>query len=57
MIIEGIYTDTAHSQGYRFQPGLAAVGQADSWVKVVHAVQARGARIFAQLMHAGAQAC
>lgn len=55
LITEGIYTDTAHSQGYFFQPGLATTEQRDSWVKVVDAVHARGSRIFAQLMHAGAQ--
>ncbi|MEW1808047.1 NADH:flavin oxidoreductase [Pseudarthrobacter sp. NPDC080039] len=55
LITEGIYTDTAHSQGYLFQPGLATTEQAESWVKVVDAVHARGSRIFAQLMHAGAQ--
>ncbi|OAD97711.1 NADH:flavin oxidoreductase [Arthrobacter sp. OY3WO11] len=55
LITEGIYTDTVHSQGYLFQPGLATAEQAESWVKVVDAVHARGARIFAQLMHAGAQ--
>lgn len=56
LITEGIYTDTAHSQGYLFQPGLATAEQADSLVKVVDRVHANGARIFAQLMHAGAQA-
>ncbi|UUL75482.1 NADH:flavin oxidoreductase [Pseudarthrobacter sp. Fe7] len=56
LITEGIYTDTAHSQGYLFQPGLATAEQTESWVKVVDAVHARGSRIFAQLMHAGAQA-
>jgi 2,4-dienoyl-CoA reductase-like NADH-dependent reductase (Old Yellow Enzyme family) len=55
LITEGIYTDTAHSQGYLFQPGLATPEQAESWAKVVDAVHARGSRIFAQLMHAGAQ--
>ncbi|GAC1374253.1 MAG: NADH:flavin oxidoreductase [Pseudarthrobacter sp.] len=55
LITEGIYTDTAHSQGYLFQPGIATAEQAASWVKVVDAVHARGSRIFAQLMHAGAQ--
>lgn len=55
LITEGIYTDTAHSQGYLFQPGLATPEQANSWVKVVDDVHARGSRIFAQLMHAGAQ--
>ncbi|MDP9889541.1 NADH:flavin oxidoreductase [Pseudarthrobacter enclensis] len=55
LITEGIYTDTTHSQGYLFQPGLATTEQAESWAKVVDAVHARGSRIFAQLMHAGAQ--
>lgn len=55
LITEGIYTDTAHSQGYLFQPGLATPEQATSWIKVVDDVHARGSRIFAQLMHAGAQ--
>ncbi|MGJ9404471.1 NADH:flavin oxidoreductase [Arthrobacter sp. KK5.5] len=55
LITEGIYTDTAHSQGYRFQPGLATAEQAEAWAQVVDAVHARGSRMFAQLMHAGAQ--
>ncbi|RJT75400.1 NADH:flavin oxidoreductase [Arthrobacter cheniae] len=55
LITEGIYPDTAHSQGYHFQPGIATKEQAQSWVKVVDGVHAAGARIFAQLMHAGAQ--
>lgn len=56
LITEGIYPDTAHSQGYRFQPGIATEEQAQSWAAVVEAVHAAGARIFAQLMHAGSQA-
>lgn len=56
LITEGIYPDTAHSQGYLFQPGIATKDQAKSWAKVVEGVHAAGARIFAQLMHAGAQA-
>lgn len=56
LITEGIYTDTAYSQGYLFQPGLATAEQSDSWGAVVDSVHARGSRIFAQLMHAGAQA-
>ena len=55
LITEGIYPDTAYSQGYLFQPGIATKEQAQSWTKVVEAVHAAGARIFAQLMHAGAQ--
>ena len=55
LITEGIYPDTAYSQGYLFQPGLATKEQASSWVKVVEAVHSEGAKIIAQLMHAGAQ--
>ncbi|MFJ6077132.1 NADH:flavin oxidoreductase [Pseudarthrobacter sp. NPDC092419] len=56
LVTEGIYPDTAYSQGYLFQPGIATEEQAQSWTKVVDRVHAAGARIFAQLMHAGAQA-
>jgi 2,4-dienoyl-CoA reductase-like NADH-dependent reductase (Old Yellow Enzyme family) len=56
LVTEGIYPDTAYSQGYLFQPGIATKEQAQSWTKVVERVHAAGARIFAQLMHAGAQA-
>ncbi len=55
LITEGIYPDTAHSQGYHYQPGIATKEQAQSWAKVVEGVHAAGAKIFAQLMHAGAQ--
>jgi len=56
LITEGIYPDTAHSQGYLYQPGIATEEQARSWAGVVDAVHAAGAKIFAQLMHAGSQA-
>ena len=56
LITEGIYPDTAFSQGYLFQPGIATMEQARSWAKVVDSVHAAGAQIFAQLMHAGSQA-
>lgn len=55
VITEGIYPDTAHSQGYHFQPGIATEAQARSWAKVVDGVHGAGSKIFAQLMHAGAQ--
>jgi 2,4-dienoyl-CoA reductase-like NADH-dependent reductase (Old Yellow Enzyme family) len=55
LITEGIYPDTAHSQGYHFQPGIATKEQAESWAEVVEGVHSAGARMFAQLMHAGAQ--
>jgi 2,4-dienoyl-CoA reductase-like NADH-dependent reductase (Old Yellow Enzyme family) len=51
---EGIYTDKAYSQGYRFQPGLSDSTQAEAWAAFNQAMQARGAHVFAQLMHAGA---
>ncbi|GAC1604912.1 MAG: hypothetical protein NVS3B6_16980 [Pseudarthrobacter sp.] len=55
LVTEGIYPDTAYSQGYPFQPGIATKEQTRSWTKVVDRVHAACARIFAQLMHAGAQ--
>lgn len=54
LISEGLYTDTAFAQGYLNQPGLAEDGQASAWAPITAAVQANGARIVAQLMHAGA---
>ncbi len=54
VITEGIYTDQAYAQGYLFQPGLADDAQRDAWRAVVDRVHARGGRIVAQLMHAGA---
>ena len=54
IITEGIYTDTAHSQGYLNQPGLATDAHVRAWRPVVDAVHAHGAPIVAQLMHAGA---
>jgi 2,4-dienoyl-CoA reductase-like NADH-dependent reductase (Old Yellow Enzyme family) len=54
VITEGAYTDLAHSQGYRNQPGIATERQAQSWREVVEAVHSADARIILQLMHAGA---
>ncbi|AET92844.1 NADH:flavin oxidoreductase/NADH oxidase [Burkholderia sp. YI23] len=51
---EGIYTDNAFSQGYRFQPGLADDEQARAWSNFNREMQAHGTPVFAQLMHAGA---
>ncbi|NVC22158.1 NADH:flavin oxidoreductase [Kocuria salina] len=56
LITEGIYPDAAHGQGYLYQPGIATDDQARAWAEVVDAVHAAGAKIFAQLMHAGSQA-
>ena len=54
VITEGLYTDQAFSQGYRFQPGLSDEAQLDSWKPIVERVRGEGARFIAQLMHAGA---
>lgn len=54
IITEGTYTDKAFSQGYINQPGIADDQQAKSWGELVNSVHAQGAKIFIQLMHAGA---
>ncbi|WP_439542555.1 NADH:flavin oxidoreductase [Hyphomicrobium sp.] len=54
LITEGLYSDKAYSQGYLHQPGLSDDAQASSWKPIVERVQSHGARIFAQIMHAGA---
>ncbi|WAC62493.1 NADH:flavin oxidoreductase [Pseudoxanthomonas sp. SL93] len=54
VISEGLYTDTAFAQGYLNQPGLADDRQARAWAPITAVVQANGARMVAQLMHAGA---
>lgn len=55
IITEGIYPDTAYSQGYLHQPGLATDEQGEAWRSVVDAVHVTGTRVVAQVMHAGAQ--
>lgn len=55
IITEGVYTDTAHAQGYFQQPGIATDAQVAAWQPVVDAVHGAGAAIVVQLMHAGAQ--
>ena len=54
VITEGIYTDKAYSQGYLHQPGLSDDVQRDAWATVINGVHKGGARMVAQLMHAGA---
>ncbi|MEQ7005105.1 NADH:flavin oxidoreductase [Actinopolymorpha sp. B17G11] len=54
VITEGTYTDETFSQGYLHQPGLASPAQVSAWTEVTAKVHAEGARIVAQLMHAGA---
>lgn len=55
IITEGIYPDQDASQGYENQPGLADALQVESWLPIIRAVHDAGAKIIAQLMHAGAQ--
>ncbi|MCM3772383.1 MULTISPECIES: NADH:flavin oxidoreductase [Priestia] len=54
IITEAIYTDDKYSQGYFNNPGLVDEEQAQAWKKVVESVHQEGAKIFAQIMHAGA---
>lgn len=54
VISEGTYTDTAHSQGYLNQPGLATERHIDGWRRITDAVHAAGSPMLLQLMHAGA---
>ncbi|KHJ74030.1 NADH:flavin oxidoreductase [Rhodococcus sp. Chr-9] len=55
LIIEGAYIDTAESQTYLYQPGLATKAHAESWRPLVDAVRAEGAAVIAQLQHSGPQ--
>ncbi|WP_059102934.1 NADH:flavin oxidoreductase [Shouchella shacheensis] len=55
VITEGIYPDTSYSQGYENQAGLATMKHVEAWKPIVRSVKEHGARIIAQLMHAGAQ--
>jgi len=54
IITEAIYTDDKYSQGYFNNPGLINEEQTQAWKKVVESVHQEGAKIFAQIMHAGA---
>ncbi|ONF70826.1 oxidoreductase [Amycolatopsis keratiniphila] len=51
---EGTYPDSAASQGYLNQPGLARDEHVAGWRVVTAGVRAAGGRMIAQLMHAGA---
>lgn len=53
VITEALYTDEIASRAYFNQPGLAHDRHVDAWRAVTDAVHAEGARIFAQLQHAG----
>jgi 2,4-dienoyl-CoA reductase-like NADH-dependent reductase (Old Yellow Enzyme family) len=54
IVAEGTYTDQAHSQAYTNQPAIVTDEQVRAWSRVADAVHAAGARVFLQLMHAGA---
>lgn len=54
LITEGTYPDEKYSQGYLNQPGIANAAHIAGWKNIVQSVQAAGARIICQLMHAGA---
>lgn len=56
VITEGSYIDSAHSQTYLHQPGLARAEHADSWRSVTEAIRGEGAMAIAQLQHSGPQA-
>ncbi|OBA64263.1 NADH:flavin oxidoreductase [Mycobacterium sp. 1100029.7] len=55
LITEALYPDQRASQAYLFQPGIATPAHVDAWKPVVERVHAAGAKIFAQLAHAGSQ--
>jgi 2,4-dienoyl-CoA reductase-like NADH-dependent reductase (Old Yellow Enzyme family) len=54
VISEGTYPDSASSQGYHNQPGLVSDEHVAGWSEVTRRVRASGAKMIAQLMHAGA---
>jgi 2,4-dienoyl-CoA reductase-like NADH-dependent reductase (Old Yellow Enzyme family) len=54
ILTEGTYTDDQYSQGYFNQPGIINKEQINAWEKVTKSVKQQGAKIFVQLMHAGA---
>ncbi len=54
VISEGTYTDPHYAQAFTYQPGLIDDAQVAGWRAVVAQVHAAGAKMFCQLMHAGA---
>jgi 2,4-dienoyl-CoA reductase-like NADH-dependent reductase (Old Yellow Enzyme family) len=54
IITEGTYPDEQYSQGYTDQPGIANDKQVEAWRKVISSIHSNGAKIFCQIMHAGA---
>ena len=54
VIAEATYIDTAYSQGYNNQPGIAYGVQQESWKPVIAAAHKAGTPIFLQIYHGGA---
>ncbi|MBO1321391.1 oxidoreductase [Acanthopleuribacter pedis] len=54
IITEGTYTDAHFAQAYTHQPGIIHEAQVAGWRAVVERIHAAGAKVFCQLMHAGA---
>lgn len=54
VITEGLYIDKKSSQGYLYQPGISDIAQAKAWKPLVEKAQGHGAKVIAQIMHAGA---
>lgn len=54
VIAEATYIDTAYSQGYFNQPGIANDTQQQSWKPVVEACHKAGTPILLQIFHGGA---
>ena len=54
IITEGIYIDQAWAQTYAFQPGIVNEEQLSGWKDIVEKAHQSGARVIAQLIHAGA---
>lgn len=54
LISEGTYPDTEYSQGYLNQPGIATPEHINGWRNITDAVHKEGAKMFCQIMHAGA---
>lgn len=55
VITEGSYIDSAHSQTYLDQAGMARDEHVASWRPVTEAIHAEGAAAIAQLQHSGPQ--
>src|SRR5699024_926782 len=55
IITEGSYIDTAESQTYLHQPGMATPKHVEAWRALVSALHTEGAAVVAQLQHSGPQ--